>query len=276
MNPSPTRFAVRPAMSDGHSRSEYFGQVGVPRRLGERFYDVPCEDLAMSLLGKVLVRQLDDGTVVKGRIVETESYPGGEDVASHSFNGRVTTRNEPMFMKPGTAYVYMTYGMYHCFNISSKGNGNKILCNFIENSIYSKNARPFISTGDGAAVLLRSIEPLYNSETMTSLRKKFRKSPNAVIKSKDLCNGPAKLCLSFAIDIKSCNKQDLTSWNGMWVEEDEQSGLADTIVCSPRIGIKCEKEWQDKFLRFYILDSPFVSKLEKTKMSIVKYSQIKN
>lgn len=133
-----------------------------------------------------------------------------------------------------------------------------------------------MSTGDGAAVLLRSIEPLYNSETMTSLRKKFRKSPNAVIKIKDLCNGPAKLCLSFAIDIKSCNKQDLTSWNGMWVEEDEQSGLADTVVCSPRIGIKCEKEWRDKFLRFYILDSPFVSKLEKSKMSIVKYSQIKN
>lgn len=109
-------------MSNGDVRSEYFDPAGVPpARLGQRFYDVPCEDLAKSLLGKVLVRRLDNGTVVKGRIVETESYPGAEDVASHSFNGRVTTRNEPMFMKPGTAYVYMTYGMYHCFNISSKG-----------------------------------------------------------------------------------------------------------------------------------------------------------
>lgn len=111
---------------------------------------------------------------------------------------------------------------------------------------------------------------------MSSLRKKFLKSPKTIIKNKDLCNGPAKLCLSFAIDIKSCNKQDLASWRGMWVEEDEQSRLADTIVCSPRIGIKCVKEWQDKFLRFYILDNPCVSKIEKTKMSIVKYSQIKN
>jgi len=24
-------------------------------------------------------------------------------------------------MPPGTIYVYMTYGMYHCFNISSQG-----------------------------------------------------------------------------------------------------------------------------------------------------------
>lgn len=148
--------------------------------------------------------------------------------------------------------------------------------NIIENCIYLTNVRRFIFTGDGAAVLLRSIEPLYNLETMTSLRKKFRKSSNAIIKSKDLCNGPAKLCLSFAIDIQSCNKQDLTSWNGMWVEEDEHSRLADTIVCSPRIGIKCEKKWQDKFLRFYILDNTFVSKLEKVKMCIVKYPQIKN
>lgn len=133
----------------------------------------------------------------------------------------------------------------------------------------------FALTGNGAAVLLRSVEPLENLEAMTVLRKRFRKSPKTVIKNKDLCNGPAKLCLSFAIDIKSCNKQDLTSWNGMWVEEDGQSRLVNTIVCSPRIGIKCIKEWQDKFLRFYIPNNPFVSKIEKTKMSVIKYSQIK-
>ena len=54
-------------------------------------------------------------------IVETECYLGGEDVASHSYNGKRTPRNEPMYMKPGTSYVYSIYGMYFCFNISSKG-----------------------------------------------------------------------------------------------------------------------------------------------------------
>lgn len=134
----------------------------------------------------------------------------------------------------------------------------------------------FTLKGDGAAVLLRSIEPLENLDTMASLRKKFRKCPKTVMKNIDLCNGPAKLCMSFAIDIKSCNKQDMTTWDGMWVEEDEKSGLIDMIVCSPRIGIKCEKEWQDKFLRFYVLDNPCVSKIEKTKMNVIKYSQTGN
>lgn len=128
-------------------------------------------------------------------------------------------------------------------------------------------------TGDGAAVLIRAIEPLENLEIMTALREKFRKCSKSVIKTKDLSNGPAKLCISFSIDIKSCNKQDLTTWDGMWVEEDEKSKLINMIVCSPRIGIKCEKEWQDKFLRFYIFDNLYVSKLEKTKMVVINYAQ---
>jgi DNA-3-methyladenine glycosylase len=44
--------------------------------------------MALYLLGKVLVRKLDNGSILKGRIVETECYLGGEDKASHSYNGR--------------------------------------------------------------------------------------------------------------------------------------------------------------------------------------------
>lgn len=110
--------------------SEYFAAGGVrAERLGPRFYDRPCEELAKSLLGKVLVRRVPPGrgddddhhTVVRGRIVETECYAGATDAASHSYGGRRTARNEPMYMRPGTVYVYMTYGMYYCVNISSAG-----------------------------------------------------------------------------------------------------------------------------------------------------------
>lgn len=257
------------------SVSKYFTSDPVlnRKRLDAQFYNIPCEELAISLLGKVLVRRLDDGIIVRGRIVETESYLGNEDAASQSFKGKVTPRNEPMFMKPGTAYVYMTYGMYHCFNISSKG---IISFYIVPITLLIKIKNCLILIGDGAAVLLRSLEPLDNLDTMISLRKQFRKCSKTVMMNKDLCNGPAKLCISFGIDIKSCNKQDLTSWDGMWVEEDEKSKLIDTIVCSPRIGIKCEKTWQDKYLRYYVRDNPCVSKIEKTKMNELKYSQIEN
>lgn len=72
-------------------------------------------------IGKILVRYLENGTILKGRIVETEGYLGTIDKASHSYQNKVTPRNLPMYMPPGTIYIYMTYGMYHCFNISSQG-----------------------------------------------------------------------------------------------------------------------------------------------------------
>lgn len=62
--------------------------VSQGNRLDRDFYNVPCETLAKALLRKILVRRLDCGTLLKGRIVETECYLGGEDKASHSFNGR--------------------------------------------------------------------------------------------------------------------------------------------------------------------------------------------
>ncbi|XP_050541131.1 DNA-3-methyladenine glycosylase-like [Daktulosphaira vitifoliae] len=230
-------------MTSDHT-SKYFAE-GTSKRLGLEFFNVPCEDLAKNLLGKVLVRQLEDGSIVKGRIVETESYLGGDDAASQSYGGKITPRNEPMFMKPGTIYVYFTYGMYHCFNISSQG--------------------------EGAAVLLRALEPTENIEKMLNFRKTYIKSPKTFLKTRDLCNGPAKLCISLSIDIKTCNKHNLSSWNGMWIESDSQSELAKTIVCTSRIGIHCKKEWQEKFLRFYIYDNPFVSKVEKTKMKCITF-----
>lgn len=62
---------------------------------------------------------------LRGRIVETESYLGGEDKASHSAGGKRTERNTAMFMKPGTIYVYPIYGIYLCMNVSSEGKKKK-------------------------------------------------------------------------------------------------------------------------------------------------------
>lgn len=56
-------------------------------RINKECFSITCEDLARFLLGKVMVRQSNQ-TILKGRIVETECYPGGEDKASHSYNGR--------------------------------------------------------------------------------------------------------------------------------------------------------------------------------------------
>lgn len=81
-------------------------------------------NLSLFLSLQILVRRCADGTELRGRIVETEAYLGGEDKASHSAGGKRTERNTAMFMQPGTIYVYPIYGIYFCMNVSSEGESN--------------------------------------------------------------------------------------------------------------------------------------------------------
>ena len=186
---------------------------------------MPCEELAKSLLGCVLCHQTTEGTTCTGRIVETEAYLGGEDKASHSYNGRHTVRNEAMYMKPGTSYVYSIYGMYCCINVSS--------------------------IGDGAAVLIRALEPLEGIAAMYTRRKSAKKD-------RELCNGPSKLCQAMGID-KSCDQIDMLSSNKLWLEKDE-SYQVEQVVTRKRIGVDYAEEWAESPLRFYIEGNPCISK----------------
>lgn len=197
-------------------------------RCDRAFFSVDCETLANRLLGCTLARKLPTGVVCRAKIVETEAYLGGEDKAAHSYNGKKTERNTAMFMQPGTAYVYSIYGMHCCFNISSDG--------------------------EGAAVLIRALEPLVAVASMRERRK-------AAKKDRDLCSGPAKLCQAMEID-KSYNRADLVSCDTLWVEPRcEATPLSDAdVVESARIGVDYAEEWARKPLRFYIKGNPCVSK----------------
>ncbi|CAG0905233.1 unnamed protein product, partial [Cyprideis torosa] len=213
-----------------------------------------CLVLARALLGKVLVRSHPEfpGQLMKGLIVETEGYLGVVDKACHSFGGKQTARTAPMYMDPGTSYVYSIYGMYHCLNISSGG--------------------------EGACVLIRALQPLEGIDVMRLLRNRSRKkrsgsdnqSPqkqettsSKTSKASELCisNGPSKLCQAMDITRHNCNAKDLVSWNEMWVEEcDAKQEKSDGIVSCGRIGISSYgEEWANKPWRFYLRGNPFVS-----------------
>lgn len=212
--------------------------INVPNslRLFDTFYKQPCVNLAKALLGKTLVRKLPSGILLKGKIVETESYLGIVDVASHSYKGKRTERNEAMYLKPGTAYVYTIYGMYYCFNISS--------------------------LEEGSAVLIRALEPCEGLSEMQEFRKKGRKS-SSDLKIKELCNGPSKLCQALKIEKSIFNKIDLCTSNDMWLEDGIYVEFSSIISCK-RIGIDSYgEEWADKPLRFYIKDNCFVSQRNK-------------
>ena len=86
------------------------------QRLTTDFYKLDAITLAVKLLGKVLVRISEDGSVNRFIITETEAYFGAEDLACHASKGR-TKRTEIMYSPGGFLYVYLIYGMYWMLNI---------------------------------------------------------------------------------------------------------------------------------------------------------------
>ncbi len=179
---------------------------------------VGTEELARVLIGMVLVRESSDGRCA-GRIVETEAYVIG-DPASHAYIGP-RQRNASMFLEPFRSYVYLIYGTNYCFNVTSE------------------------SRGEGAAVLIRALEPLDGIDLM-----KRRRRTDAL---RDLCRGPGRLAQALKID---------RSLDGKQLLEDPELWLArSTRQCGPigvsrRIGITRAAH---RRLRFYERGNPFVS-----------------
>ena len=183
-------------------------------RLSRKFYSRNTKTVAKELLGKILVHKK-----CKGKIVETEAYFGKNDPASHA-HCKITKRNIIMYQKPGTAYVYFTYGNHWLLNVVTE------------------------KEGIPGAVLIRALEPLEGFRTMKKRRK--------VKDIKNLTNGPGKLTKAFGID-KRHNGLDLTKYD-LFIENSNEKF---EIVNTTRIGLSRGKE---KLLRFYIKGNEFVSK----------------
>ena len=99
--------------------SNWDTRIGTP--LENDFFARPTVTVAQDLLGCWLIHESPEGRLA-GRIVETESYGGAEDSASHACRG-LTPRNRPMFGLVGHSYVYFIYGVHHCFNVVAHPQG---------------------------------------------------------------------------------------------------------------------------------------------------------
>jgi DNA-3-methyladenine glycosylase len=154
-----------------------------------------------------------------GVIVETEAYAAVGDRACHTWK-RSGARDFVSSYAPGTAYVYLNYGMHWLFNFLVKG-GER----------------------DGF-VLLRALEPLDGVSTMRARRGKGC--------LRDLCSGPAKLTQALGITGRQhgCDPFGDTGWLL------ESSLIHHEVVTSARVGISLDDDYPWRFLR---KGCPFVS-----------------
>lgn len=85
-------------------------------KLSRSFYLGDAVTVAQKLLGKIIVRKFEDGTISRYVITETEAYLGEEDKACHASKGR-TKRNSIMYAEGGKIYVYLIYGIHWMLNV---------------------------------------------------------------------------------------------------------------------------------------------------------------
>lgn len=196
------------------------------------FYDRDTLTVAPALLGKYLVRELDGARLIC-RITETEAYIGRVDKACHAWQYRRTPRTETLFAPPGTAYIYLIYGMYHCLNFVTE------------------------PEGEPAAVLLRAIEPAAGAKTMARLR--YGDKPLTPYRKKNFLNGPGKVCRALALT-RAENGLDLTGNTLFLCDRPEDAGLppfpvpaGERIAAGPRIGVDYAEEARDFPWRFRLV-----------------------
>ena len=150
----------------------------------------------------------------RGVIVETEGYTALGDEACHTFLRRGAQRfvdGNP----PGTAYIYLNYGIHWLLNVLVKGGGME------------------------GFVLVRAVEPTAGLEIM----RERRKLPEA----RQLCSGPGKLTQAFGIPatfhgFSLCHDPRKAFHAGT---AERMSG---EIVCDARIGISRAAELPWRFL----------------------------
>ena len=204
-------------------------------KLFRDFYDRDTCTVARELVGKYLVRRLD-GQLLVCRITETEAYIGRCDKACHAYQYRRTQRTETLFAAPGTVYLYLIYGMYHCLNLVTE------------------------AAGEPAVVLLRGGDACWTRGLISRLC--FGKGSDELSgnHSKLILYNPGKLCKGLSLT-RAENGLDATGDILFVCESLDDLGLPPEpppipteIHVGKRIGIDYAQEAIDFPWRFYVTE----------------------
>ncbi|MFB6272139.1 MAG: DNA-3-methyladenine glycosylase [Salinibacter sp.] len=197
--------------------------------LSPSFFDRSTTTVARDLLGRRLVHHHSSTGRLVGRIVETEAYTE-DDPACHASHlsrdpdtGEVTGqgRGRDLFAAPGTAYVYLIYGIHWLLNVVTEPEGT------------------------AGAVLIRAVEPETGIDAMEERR--------GVQRQVDLTNGPGKLTEAF--DVGAADHRTNLTEPPLYLASGAPVPTVD-VAQSSRIGISkaVERKW-----RWFVAGNRYVS-----------------
>lgn len=201
--------------------------------LARSFFERDTVEAARALVGKYLVRRYG-GITLAARITETEAYVGRTDKACHAYGYRRTERTKTLYAPPGTAYVYLIYGMYCCLNFVTE------------------------PEGEPAAVLIRGLAPRHNQDIIAENRFHCKAEDMTAYQKKNFLNGPGKVCAGMNIDRRlnglPCGSPELFICEGLG-ELGLPTPAGDLepleVKAGRRIGIDYAEEAVDFPWRFY-------------------------
>ncbi len=181
--------------------------------------------VARKLLGKIIVTNFG-GCRTSARIVESEAYAGEIDRASHAYGGRKTARTSVMYGEPGTAYVYLCYGIHQMFNVVTG------------------------PAGTPHAVLIRAAEPLEGIDFMLARTGKLHADTT-------LTKGPGNVAKALGIFTSHTGKS-LRS-DDFYIADDGMVIKKSSIIATPRIGVDYAGAHAELLYRFVIKESSYIS-----------------
>lgn len=193
-------------------------------------------------------RRILGGTVHAGevsvRIMEVEAYGGPfdgpwPDPAAHSFRGR-TPRNRVMFGPAGRLYVYLSYGMHLCMNVSCGPDGA------------------------AAAVLLRAGEVVAGHDIVESRR--AGRSPRSARVEAGWARGPGNLGRALGVALADNGTALFDASSAVTLRLPEHPLPEQAVASGPRVGVSlaADRPW-----RLWIRGSSAVSSYRRSPRAAV-------
>ena len=163
----------------------------------KNFFSRHSKLVAPDLIGCYLIKKNNKNDRVKGLIVETEAY-SQEEEACHGYR-TITKSNKSLFGKPGTFYIYKSYGIHHCLNIVT--DKENFASGVLIRAVFVSKSNERLASGPGLVTRAFGVDLSFNSLEVLNNKSLWISQRDKTLKTKDLIQ-TTRIGISKAKNIK--------------------------------------------------------------------------